>query len=278
MASCSTTRVTAGLSRPATARDERANDEFERLLAQTGINRFLKGHVPIDLRGIARSLGAKGVAVADIQAAGMLLPMENSFMIFVNKSHHLTRQRFSCAHEIAHALFDPKFSPALRQLEFTSGDELEKRCEQLASFILMPNPIFRRQANASVASIKAIANLARTFVASIQATALRFIEEVNEECVLLVSRSEGGASGSRLRVQWSSHNVVNTYGRPRFFVPRGAHLRLRSAMLAYCDQGIKTSREAIDLGNLRAKTYTESKKFGTGDAAYVLTLLLLSRA
>lgn len=258
--------------------------ELLELLAQVSTVGRLSQRVPVDIEAIARALGAKSVSKADIPAAGMLLPVGKQFMILVNRRDGPDRQRFSCAHEIAHALFDPAFSPALRQLALSSNmpsassQNIEKKCDEVASLLLMPNPVFREQVDLAGASIGAITKLARTFATSVQATALRFVDEVDEHCLLVISQADRSESGFPLRVKWSSHNVLSAEGRPKYYIPRGAHLKLHTASVAYRAGAVQADLEAVELGNLRVNARTESRRFGTGDNKYVMTLVFPARA
>ena len=251
--------------------------DLEKFLVESGLSARLNARLPVNIASIAKSLGARSVSEADISAAGMLVPVDSGFMILVNKNNSRERKRFSCAHEVAHALIEPESTSAQRQLPFVENSSLEKTCERLASLLLMPNPVFRNHAIGGLPSIAKITSLARTFETSIQATALRFVREIGERCLLIVAESRGHSGEVQLAVKWSSNNFPNS-GAQRFFVPPRARVGLRSAHISYRTRGTQRDIEALRVGKHRLKTYSESKAFGEGKSRFVLTLAFPDRA
>ncbi len=255
--------------------DNRKNDSkyFTRLIAELGIDRLLNSGVPVNIERVARVIGAETVRQANIPAAGMLLPTRDSFMILVNENDSPARRRFSCAHEIAHAILDPKLNPSMRRYSGPAGNVRERNCEKLAALLLMPDPAFNNYANATPFSIPAVINLARIFKTSIQATTVRFVEIVDEPSVVIVSQLHNGRSGRRLRVRWTCQNVRRLRGKPPYFIPRGQSTNLMTAEKAYRSNQLYSDTEDIDIGELRLKAYTEAKGFGSGNSRYVLSLV-----
>ena len=250
--------------------------DLEKFLIESGLNERLNARLPVNIASIARSLGARSVTEADIPAAGMLVPVDSGFMILVNKNNPPARKRFSCAHEVAHALIDPESTSAQRQFPFGKDSELEKACERLASLLLMPNPVFRNHATAGLPSIAKVAKLAETFATSIQATALRFVKEIGERCLLIISEPHGHSDEVQLAVKWSSNNFPKS-GARGVFVPRRARVGLRSAQIAYRTRDVQRDTETLSAGKYRLETYSESKAFGEGKSRYVLTLAFPDR-
>jgi len=115
--------------------------------------------------------------------------------------------------------------------------------------------------------------LARLFVTSIQATAIRFVDVIDEPCMLIVSKLRGGSSGRNLRIVWSHQNTVKPTGKPMYFVPRNKSIQLTTARLAFHSGQVQSDVEEINIGDLQTKARTESKSFGRGDNRYVLTLV-----
>ncbi len=250
--------------------------DLEKFLIESGLNERLNARLPVNLASIARSLGARSVTDADIPAAGMLVPVDSGFMILVNKNNSRERKRFSCAHEVAHALIEPESTSAQRQLPFVENSSLEKTCERLASLLLMPNPVFRNHATAGLPSIAKVAKLAETFATSIQATALRFVKEIGERCLLLISEPHGHSDEVQLAVKWSNNNFPKS-GAKRVFVPHRARVGLRSAQIAFRTRDAQRDTETLSVGKYRFETYSESKAFGEGKSRYVLTLAFPDR-
>lgn len=62
----------------------------------------------------------------------------------VNYSEDIYRQRFSAAHEMAHAIFDSNSGPSITYLKTPGSDMLEVRANRFASCYLMPPEVLRR--------------------------------------------------------------------------------------------------------------------------------------
>ena len=262
------------LSKPLNATDDA---DLEKFFVESGLSARLNARLPVNIASIAKSLGARSVTEADIPAAGMLVPVDSGFMILVNKNNSRERKRFSCAHEVAHALIEPGATSAQRQFPFVRNSELEKTCERLASLLLMPNPAFHNHAIADLPSIRKVTSLARIFETSIKATALRFVKEIDERCLLIVSEPDGRSYKAQLAVKWSSNNFA-TLGARVFFVPPRAHVDLSSAQVSYRTHDVQRDIETLSVGRHRLRTYSESKAFGVGKSRYVLTLAFPDRA
>ena len=254
-----------------------ASDYPGRLIDKMGIRDVLNAHIPVNIEDIAKTIGAESVQKTDISVAGMLLPTENSFRILVNRNEHWVRQRFSCAHEIAHLLLDPKHAPSMRKEVPEAPTTLEKHCDKLAAQILMPDPTFSRYAKSEICSINSILKLARTFQTSITATTIRLMDVIDEPIIAIFSGMATGKTGSHLRIQWNSQNVRRLRRRHAYFLPKGKSVNLATADMAYRTNQIQTKNEYIDVGNLRLKGYTESKAFGYGKSRYVLSLVFPER-
>ena len=248
-----------------------------RLIDELGIRELLNARVPVNIESVAMVLGAESVQRADISVAGMLLPTEESFKILVNKNEIRERQRFSCAHELAHVIFDPKLTPSMRQDTRQAPNALERNCENLAAQLLMPDPTFSRYANADVFSIQSIINLANVFQTSIKATTIRALEVIDEPCIAIFSAMSNGRTGTRLRLQWGCQNVRRLRAKGPYFLPKGKSVNLDTARMAYETNHVQTRSEFTDIGKLKLNSYTESKGFGSGKPRYVLSLVFPER-
>ena len=254
------------------------NREYpDRLIDELGIRELLNAHVPVDIESIAKALGAESVQKADISVAGMLLPTEESFRILINRNENQARQRFSCAHEIAHAIFDPKLAPSLRQVVSEAPTALEKHCDRLAAQILMPDPTFSTYANSEVSSIQSVVKLAKTFQTSIRATTIRLMDVIEEPSIAIFSAMAAGKTGPQLRVQWNSQNIRRLRRKRSYFLPKGKSLNLATAIMAHRTNQLQTKNEHIEIGSLKLKGYIESKGFGSGKSRFVLSLVFPER-
>ena len=250
---------------------------LQHIIAESGLSGLLCENLPVDIARVAKAKGAKSITEADIPASGMLIPTEDSFRILLNRQHSLVRQRFSCAHELAHVILNAEYSLSMRRDRVHSQNDLERKCEALAALILMPDPTFSELTLKEHPSIQAIIRLARLFLTSIQATALRFMDVVEESCVLIVSKLRQGRTGFNLRVSWSQQNTRRRDGKTLYFVPRGSSLNIRTASIAHQAEEVQAGIEKINVGALKLNAYTESKGFGTGNRRYILTLVFPDR-
>ena len=248
------------------------------VISDYGLPSLLSEKVPVDIASVAKAMGATKVAEADIPAAGMLVPENGTYRILVNRKHDITRQRFSCAHELAHMLLSPKHNGAMRLPPVPSGNDLERKCEAMAALLLMPDPAFSRFANGEKPGIRTITKLAQLFLTSIQATALRFVDVVKEPCVLIISELCNGRSGFNQRVRWSYQNTKRPNGKSLYFIPKGGTLNIVTATKSRQTGQIESEVEDIRVGGLRTRAYTESRSFGFRNYKYVLTLVFPSRA
>ena len=260
-----------------------ANAEFNseylaRFIDGLGIRDLLNENIPVNIGRIAKALGAESVRQANISVAGMLIPTEKSFRVLVNKKHSPVRQRFSCAHEIAHAIFDPKLTPSMRHNARPAPNLLERNCENLAARLLMPDPTFGKYADFNAFSIPTIMKLARIFHTSIQATTIRLMDVTDEPSVAIFSEMSIGKTGSQLRVSWNYQNVRRLCKTHSYFLPKGKSIGLVTANMAYKTNQFQFKEEHIDIGELRKHlAYTESKAFGYGKSRYVLSLIFPER-
>ena len=260
-----------------TGQSDLQTERIKQAIAESKIADLLQREVPpVDIKRIALSLGATSVGEADLPFAGVLLPSGDSFRILVNRNHDVVRQRFSVAHEIAHVLFNSNHI-AMRQSPTSQQNELERSCEALAAMLLMPDPAFGALSHGERPGIEKIIDLARSFLTSVQATAMRYVDVVKKNCVMIVSEARQSA-GSDLTVRWSHQNTMKPDGKSLYFVPNGMPMRVRTAQAAHRANGIKADKEKLNQGGLRLKAYTESMGFGSVRGyRYVLTLVFPDR-
>ncbi|RMH15359.1 MAG: ImmA/IrrE family metallo-endopeptidase [Acidobacteria bacterium] len=98
------------------------------------------GHAP--LPDLIRLLGSLGVRLAQVDlppdVSGItLIEPDLGVLVVVNRSHHVLRRRFSCAHEYAHVLFDRDLRGLISQ-ERNRNELLEIRANAFAACFLMP--------------------------------------------------------------------------------------------------------------------------------------------
>jgi hypothetical protein len=181
------------------------------------IPRDLLAVPPIDVESIASSLGVRQIIRNDIGCDGMLHPISpGRFVIFLNVKHNQARQRFSCAHEVAHILIS------------ADHPQLESACDSLAAEILMPRPLFAAHAASLSWQLSSIPTLSSTFLTSIEATAHRYVETINEACSLFTWKLDSQSSDKGIKL-CSFHK--NRKVRSQFFQIDGNALRLNKMLL-----------------------------------------------
>ena len=269
----STTPTSAGTRHTGTSRffDE---GSIVRLIDNSGIDLSLLIESPVDLDRLARCVGVTAIRYVDLPLDGLLWPSPEGSTIMLNTNHPRVRQRFSCAHEIAHAILRPG-NPAARHFDSVSTS-VEVQCDRVASVLLMPNPQFQNRLRAYGSSITAIPRLAKTFLTSIRATAIRFVDVIGQlgvPCILILSQLSYQRSGRKLRVQWAHQNTLKPDGKPEFFIPYNGSVGLQSANAAFGNDTVHAGREMVQLGSLRLRTHTESAAFGRGSNRFVVTLI-----
>lgn len=113
--------------------------EAARVAREAGV----EGIIPVPLETIAYSLGFQSLAFdGDDNLAGAI--EHSSKRIFVNSKHHPTRQRFTLAHELGHAVFHA----GQNLIDYRKNidgptDRKEVEANVFASNLLMPDELFR---------------------------------------------------------------------------------------------------------------------------------------
>ncbi len=122
-----------------------------KLLASLGFR-----EVPVPVDKLARSLGARvRYSPLDEELSGFVFIKDGVPIIGVNSLHHINRQRFTIAHEIAHLQLhrefittavhvDKKFAESMLNRDASSAtgtERLEVEANQFAAALLMPGDI-----------------------------------------------------------------------------------------------------------------------------------------
>lgn len=115
---------------------------------------------------VAELRKVKQILRVRLHHSGLLLPVENGFIMKLSDTIPTARQRFACAHEIGHTFFfnlniDP---PAKPYSKFSSEYWVEEGlCDEIARELLLPEPSIRaciaEHPYPTIASLKKIANL-----------------------------------------------------------------------------------------------------------------------
>ena len=123
---------------------------------------------PTDLEALMPRLNVTAFEPdATLPISGELRKDGDGFKIVYSASLSQGRQRFTLAHELAHAVFESTGPNCPRY-----GRELERICDMLAGEILLPKQIFLKAVGEKVTPGR-ICQLARDFQTSLMATAIR---------------------------------------------------------------------------------------------------------
>ena len=125
---------------------------------------------PTDLDVLAARLNVTQITYEDLPFSGELRRNAKGFEIACASRMSASRQRFTVAHELAHAIFETT-GPNCP----TRGKELERLCDMLASEILMPQEKFMTFA-APHTRIEELFDISRVFKTSLAATAIRYAQ------------------------------------------------------------------------------------------------------
>lgn len=247
---------------------KRARDLVGRLVVSKG-----REEPPFSARDLAALQGIKQVVCADIgESDGMLVRLADGYVITVNASHHVFRQNFSCAHEIGHTLLDELCRQvSLRQIDWRGGTGItekdkERLCNIAAAELLMPAPIFSKYLVNFGISINSIERLARIFMVSIPAAAIR-VEEVSEERCRVIR-------WKRWRRSRSKGFIEDRAKEPA----RSTYVRDPSALLrAHGSNDTVKSFKCFTIDKITKRCPMESKGFGRDKTRYVLSLVFPDR-
>jgi Zn-dependent peptidase ImmA (M78 family) len=107
------------------------------------------------------------------------------------------RKRFAIAHELGHWFLHEAesqiFSCTAEQMRDYKGSPMEVEANLFASELLMPTALFRPLASDSEPTLGRIKALAEIFNTSLTATAMKFVDINNHECILVLSKGKSVA-------------------------------------------------------------------------------------
>lgn len=95
---------------------------------------------PIDIFASVQSIGDLTLVFYPMgrNISGACLHADGSFVIAINSSMSLGRQRFSLAHELYHYYYNEGSPSVICQVAIGKGSELERSADIFASYLLMP--------------------------------------------------------------------------------------------------------------------------------------------
>ncbi|MFH0847190.1 MAG: ImmA/IrrE family metallo-endopeptidase [Chloroflexota bacterium] len=249
----------------------------------------LRGHdqPPFPPNEYFNLVNIKGIQKEELGEVGaVLLRLHDGLIIKVNQSEPKVRQNFSCAHEIAHVLFNELISEhytekiEYRKFDSNGRDKIQARakerlCNIAATELLMPELIFRRYLSYKGLSVGSIEPMASLFEVSIQAAAIRIAEVSLEPCIMLHWQMRQKGRVRRLALDWRVGPGTKTRARNNFApvyddCPSGVYKAFQSETTA---KSYKLFRIDKDIKRLPL----ESKGFGVEDYRYVISFAYPSR-
>ena len=263
---------------------ERARQLVNQLVEDRGHDR-----PPFLSEEYARLQGIKRIEKADLgEVSAILLKLHDGDVIRVNQNHNLTRQNFSCAHEIGHALLSElKLEPCIEDVEFRTfnpqahaialAKARERLCDAAATELLMPEIVFKKYLSSFGASIKSLEWLANIFGVSISSTAIRIAELSAEPCIALLWRSCTGTKSKALRLAWRVGPGKKSKGKTNYMPVHTLARHTSTLYKAYqYDRPVKCHKLfELDAGVKRLPV--ESKGFGRGEMRRVISLAFPDR-
>lgn len=151
------------------------------------IREKFRGVIPVPVADIANSLGLSVYTTDefDDSKSGSISKEDGDYVIYINESHPITRQRFTIAHEIGHFILhkdeldkgekeiidSAKIEAGINTLErsIDGCNVIEYGANKFAADLLMPEDIFKKIWNES----KTLEDVASHFEVSKEAAAVR---------------------------------------------------------------------------------------------------------
>lgn len=165
-----------------------ANIEKAQRLASRVLNEHGVQQPPVDVLALAEGRGIRVVfEELEDKISGMLVQTAHETVIGVNARHHENRQRFTMAHELAHACLhstNPTVYVDGMMVHFRGEEErgpapIEIEANAFAAALLMPEPFLRDELQNRTIDMfdeAAVRRLAQKYQVSVQALTIRLME------------------------------------------------------------------------------------------------------
>jgi Zn-dependent peptidase ImmA (M78 family) len=178
----------------------------EELLEEAGVS------VPVDVRMLASFRGISTIAEVDQAEAGCIFCAGERLLVHIRASDSPERQRFTICHEILHTYFPGFREEHRRRTDTTVGaydrNQLEEYlCDLGAAELLLPRQLFLATLPAQP-HIDDVLDLAATFTASLEATALRIVNFATVPMALVVLEPAWKPAEQRELVRWATQPAL----------------------------------------------------------------------
>lgn len=163
---------------------------------------------PVDVELLASLCGIVEVRQRLTGPSGMLVHTAKGWVASVLAQEGWERQRFTILHEGGHTML-PGFGRGGRFHRCAGARTREEQlCDIAAAELLLPRRFFVGDLAATNVGLQAVEDLAGTYGASIQATALRAVDFADRPAALLVlsfglKPVQQGRGEARLRIEWA---------------------------------------------------------------------------
>ena len=223
---------------------------------------------PVDPLAVGRLRRVKSIERVTMACSGALIQLpDGGYIIKLNADEPMVRQNFTAFHEIGHTFFvspTPAMRSSAKELTKSQNREEEYLCDRIAEELLLPSKFFLPMAREGQRSVAALSGLARTFGASIKATAIRLAHSGIWGCIVIAWRPD---SSGALRYHWSAKpDDMNCYIPGSTICPGGSGI-----YRTYLTSKPTADFEQLDCGGLKGRLYVESERFGRD----VLSLVFL---
>lgn len=232
--------------------ERHATDDPEEALLRS-CRQFVSAHAtgqfPLRLEGLLAAAGARRETRRIAGDGRLELDPSGNFVVVVDRDARWTRQRFTCAHELAHILLFKEFADdaeALRRLRsHEESARVERACNAAAAELLMPTHDLAAEVGCSGLGPVGLSYLQGRYAVSWSALLVRLTEVL--AAPLVVFRRH--ARHSREAVAWRVHRM---YGATRgIWLPAGLTTR-------HLDHSIVEDAAADGIGYAAALTVERS--------------------
>lgn len=270
------------------------SQEIHRLLEATGQN-----CPPFDPEPLAPFRRVTDIRREKLHTHGMLIPVKDGFVIKLNSDTPRTRQRSTCAHEIAHTFFYDLSASPPRRMDYGTGryGYEENMCNELTGEILMPEEVTRQTlAQFDYPSIRAFATLMSQFDVSSEFLAwrLHMLKTWRVIVVFFAPRGSYSRYGRSQLEEEAFRLPQDSAAKPLEAQPlqvwkvfkHADYRRIRIRLGLFIDERLsptiafRTGTEVIlqeywELGGLKGNFLAQSRRF-EGRPRHVVSILLLN--